>query len=260
MTSEGGNSAPLADNGFDPVAEAKRLLRSIRAGALATLTAAGDPFSTLITVATDVDGSPLFLVSQLSAHTRHLDGDGRCSLLLAETGAGDPLSHARLTLTGSAAKVTEQRERSAVRERFLARHPKAELYVDFADFSFWRLAMDQVHLNGGFARAARFPASRLRTLLDDAATLIAAETGAVAHMNADHADALALYARVIAGQPAGPWVATGLDPDGMDLACGDLTARLAFPERITTPGDLRKVLVALAAQARAAQDSERPAS
>ena len=70
-------------------------------------------------------------------------------------------------------------------------------------------------------------------------------------MNADHADALALYAEVLAGQPAGAWVATGLDPDGMDLSCGDLTARLPFPERITTPGDLRKVLATLADRARA---------
>ena len=252
---ESGDNRPPANDGFDPVAEAKRLLRSVRAGALATLTAAGDPFSTLTTIATDVDGSPLILVSQLSAHTRHLDEDGRCSLLLPETGAGDPLAHPRLTLTGTAVKVTGPEQRAAVRARFLARHPKAELYADFADFSFWRIAMDQVHLNGGFARAARFPASRVRTLLDDAETLIAAEAGAVAHMNADHADALALYARVIAGQPAGVWVATGLDPDGMDLACGDLTARLAFPDRITTPGDLRKVLVALAATARAAGDA-----
>ena len=250
--SESETDAPVpAEPAFDPLAEAKRLLRSIRAGALATLTASGDPFSTLITVATDHDGAPLMLVSQLSAHTRHLDGDPRCSLLLAETGAGDPLAHPRLTVTGRASKVTDPQARTAVRARFLARHPKAELYADFGDFSFWRIAMDQVHLNGGFARAARFPASRLVTSLADAGTLIAAETNAVAHMNADHADALALYAEVLAGRPAGTWIATGVDPDGMDLACGDRTARLPFAERIMTPGDLRKALVDLAKQARA---------
>ncbi len=241
------------DPDFRPLAEAKRLLRQTRAGTLATLNASGDPFASLVTLATDHDGSPLFLVSQLSHHTRHLDRDGRCSLLLAETGPGDPLAHPRLTLTGVADKVTDPAVRAGVRARFLARHPKAELYVDFGDFSFWRVAMAQAHLNGGFARAARFPANRLLTSLEGAADLLAAENGAVAHMNADHADALALYARFLAGRPAGAWVATGLDPDGMDLACGDDTARLAFPEPITTPGDLRKVLVALAAQARQAQ-------
>lgn len=235
---------------FDPVAEAKRLLRSVRAGALATLTGSGDPFSTLVTAATDYDGAPLLLVSQLSAHTRHLAADGRCSLLLGETGPGDPLAYARLTITGLATQITDSGDRLRVRARFLARQPKAELYVDFSDFSFWRIGMDQVHLNGGFARAARFPAKRLLTDLDGADTLIAAEAGAVAHMNADHLDALALYARHFAGQPDGHWLATGLDPDGMDLACGDLTARVPFPERITTPGDLRKVLVQLAQAAR----------
>lgn len=247
------SSDATPEKDFQPVAEAKRLLRSIRAGTLATLNGTGDPFATLVTVATDPDGSPLLLVSQLSAHTRHLDKDPRCSLLLAEAGEGDPLAHPRLTITGSAAKVTEPDTRSAIRARFLARHPKAELYADFSDFSFWRIGMDQIHLNGGFARAARFPAARLLTPIADAANLIAAEAGAVAHMNADHADALALYAEVLAGQPAGEWIATGLDPDGMDLACGDRTARLAFPDRITTPGDLRKVLVALAGQARSAR-------
>ena len=251
---ESGDEAPArrpsGDPDFDPLAESKRLLRSIRAGALGTLNGSGDPFSSLVTVATDHDGSPLILVSQLSAHTRHLDADPRCSLLLAETGSGDPLTHPRLTLTGKAQKVAETGARKMVRARFLARHPRAELYADFADFSFWRIALEQVHLNGGFARAARFPAARLMTPLEGAATLVAAEAGALAHMNADHADALALYAQVLAGQPAGAWIATGLDPDGMDLACGDLNARLFFPEPITTPGDLRKVLVALAERAR----------
>ena len=241
---------PGADPGFDPLAESKRLLRATRARTLANLNGSGDPFASLITVATDHDGSPLILVSQLSAHTRHLDKDGRCSLLLAETGEGDPLAHPRLTITGVAAKVIDRDMRKAVRARFLARHPKAALYVDFADFSFWRVAMEQIHLNGGFARAARFPADRLLTPIAEAQALIASEEGALAHMNADHADALDLYARTIAGKPGGGWIATGLDPDGMDLASGDLTARIPFDAPVTNGTDLRKALVRMAHLAR----------
>ena len=241
---------PRQDSGFDALAESKRLLRQTRAGTLATLNGSGDPFASLVTVATAPDGSPLVLVSQLSSHTRHMDKDPRVSLLLAETGAGDPLAHPRLTITGTADKVVEQEARKAVRARFLARHPKAELYADFADFSFWQIAMEQIHLNGGFARAARFPAARLLTPLAGADTLVAAEDGAVAHMNADHRDALALYAEKLAGKPKGDWLVTGIDPDGMDLACGDDTARIPFATPIMHPGDLRKVLVEMARAAR----------
>ena len=247
---------PGGDPDFKPLAEAKRLLRGVRAGSLGTLNGSGDPFASLVTVATDHDGSPLILVSQLSAHTRHLDKDPRVSLLLAETGPGDPLAHPRLTITGKAEKIAAPDARKAVRARFLARHPKAELYADFGDFSFWRIAMEQVHLNGGFARAARFPADRLLTKIDDATELLASEAGAVAHMNVDHADALALYAQTIAGKAAGAWIATGLDPDGMDLAHGDETARIPFAERVVDPHNLRKVLVKLAHAARAASPME----
>ena len=241
---------PGQDPAFDPLAESKRLLRQTRAGTLATLNGSGDPFASLITVATDPDGSPLILVSQLSSHTRHMDKDPRVSLLLAETGAGDPLAHPRLTITGRAAKVVDPDARRAVRARFLARHPKAELYADFADFSFWRIAMDQIHLNGGFARAARFPADRLLTPVANAAALLEAEDGAVAHMNADHRDALSFYAEKLAGKPPGDWVVTGIDPDGMDLAWDDLTARIPFATPVNQPGDLRKVLVEMARAAR----------
>jgi len=241
---------PAQDPAFDPLAESKRLLRQTRAGTLATLNGSGDPFASLITVATDPDGSPLILVSQLSSHTRHMDKDPRVSLLLAETGAGDPLAHPRLTITGRAAKVVDPDARRAVRARFLARHPKAELYADFADFSFWRIAMDQIHLNGGFARAARFPADRLLTPVANAAALLEAEDGAVAHMNADHRDALSLYAEKLAGKPPGDWIVTGIDPDGMDLAWDDLTARIPFATPVNHPGDLRKVLVEMARSAR----------
>ena len=93
-------------------------------------------------MATDVDGAPLILVSRLSTHTANLEKDGRASLLLASTGKGDPLAHPRLTVLGDfrARSDAQDAERAALRRRFLARHPKSELYAGFADFSFWRLA------------------------------------------------------------------------------------------------------------------------
>src|SRR4051812_10521253 len=176
---------------FDAVGIAKSLLRSIRAGALATLDRAGGfPFASLVTVATDYDGSPLLLTSRLSVHTRNLEQDSRASVLLAERGKGDPLAHPRLTVVGRAERTQDER----MRERFLARHPKARLYAGFGDFSFWRLEMTAAHLNGGFARAMDLTADQIRTDLTGSEALLAAEPSALEHLNADHREALVLYA------------------------------------------------------------------
>jgi putative heme iron utilization protein len=241
---------PLPE-GYDAVGEAKRLLRSIRAGALATIAQDGFPFASLVNVATDFDGSPLLLMSGLSAHTRHLDAEPRASILLAETGKGDPLAHPRLTVTGRAARVSDEAERARVKARFLARHPKSALYADFGDFAFWRLAIARAHLNGGFARAASFEAAQVLTDTSDSAELAQIESSAIEHMNADHPDAVQLYAVKLCGEPEGRWRATGVDPDGIDLSFGDRTARLAFPARVTGANALRQTLAQLGAAARA---------
>jgi len=244
-------NASAAD--FDAAAAAKTLLRATRAGALATIDRnTGHPFASLVNVATDVDGSPLILVSRLSTHTANLEIDGRASLLLASTGKGDPLAHPRLTLLGSFVQIArDEPELPRIRRRFLARHPKSELYAGFADFSFWRLQTVSAHLNGGFARAADLKAADVMTNIADAEDLIDAEAGAVTHMNDDHAEAVRLYATKLIGAEDGPWRLTGLDPEGLDLARGDATLRLPFPQRVTNAEQLRSVVVELAAKARA---------
>jgi len=245
-------NAPAPD--FDPIAVAKGLLRATRAGSLATIDRnTGHPFASLVNVATDIDGAPLILVSRLSTHTANLEMDGRASLLLAATGKGDPLAHPRLTLLGSFVRLArDNRLEPRVRRRFLARHPKSELYAGFADFSFWRLDAVSAHLNGGFARAADLKAAAVMTDVSGAENLIEAEASAVAHMNDDHGEAVRLYATKLLGAEDGPWRLTGLDPDGLDLALGDATLRLPFAARVIDAEQLRKVVVALAAKARAA--------
>jgi putative heme iron utilization protein len=240
---------------FKPVELGKSVLRAVRAGALASLDRhTGHPFASLVNVATDIDGSPVILTSRLSTHTANLEADGRASVLLAQTGKGDPLAHPRLTVLGSFARLARESADitgARVRRRFLARHPKAELYADFSDFSFWRMTVAAAHLNGGFARAADLTAADVLTDMSGAEDLIAAEEGAVAHLNADHAEAIRLYAIKLLGADDGPWRISGLDPDGADLAAGDRTARLPFKERVTSSSALRQVLVALAKDARA---------
>jgi heme iron utilization protein len=232
---------------FDGAALAKRLLRTIRSGALATLDAlSGHPFASLVTVATDIDGSPLLLMSTLSAHRANLEADPRVSILLSQQGKGDPLAHPRLTVIGRAGRSSD----AQVRSRFIARHPKAKLYADFADFAFFRLAVEGAHLNGGFARAMSLTSEQLLCDRGASSALVEAHDGAVAHMNEDHRDALRLYATRLAGARDGDWRMTGIDPEGIDLARGDETARILFSDPLSDPNDIRAKLVALVAAAR----------
>jgi heme iron utilization protein len=243
-------TAPTRD--FDAIATAKKLLRSIRAGALATIDRnTGHPFGSLVNVATDSDGSPVILISRLSSHTANLEMDSRASVLFATAGKGDPLAHPRLTVVGRFAKIArDAADEAHSRRRFLARHPKAELYAGFADFALWRMSVESAHLNAGFARAADLTAADVMTDISGAGDLLEIEASAVAHINDDHADAVALYATQLLGASAGPWQVIALDPDGLDLGWGDAVLRLEFPQRVTGAGQLRQVLADLAKQAR----------
>ena len=238
---------------FNPIAVAKDLLRSTRAGALATLDRnTGHPFSSLVNVATDADGSPVILVSRLSTHTANIEADPPASGLLASTGKGDPLAYPRLTVLGTFAKLERDTPDSArVQRRFLSRHPKSKLYAGFGDFGFWRLSMVSAHLNGGFARAADLKASDIITPLEGAEEIVEIEESAVEHMNTDHPDAIRLYATKLLGEADGAWQVTGVDPDGLDLALGDRTVRMPFAERVTNGLVLRKTLAECGARARA---------
>ncbi|HEV7256445.1 MAG TPA: DUF2470 domain-containing protein [Bosea sp. (in: a-proteobacteria)] len=229
----------------------RRLLRSARSGSLATLGPDGHPSASLVSLATDVDGSPLILVSALSSHTGNLEADPRCSLLLSPGGKGDPLAHARITLKLRARKIGREGEEAArIRRRFLARQPKAALYADFGDFSFFVLELESASLNGGFGKAYELTRSDLLSDAGAAAAVAAMEEGGVEHMNEDHADAILDYATVLLKAEPGAWRMTGIDPDGADLMLGDKVLRLAFPRPATTSSEVQKVLVELAIAAR----------
>ena len=234
---------------FDPNAAARKLLREGRSGALATLMPPRqDPYCSLVNVATLPDGAPLLLLSRLALHTRNLLHDPRVSLLLDERKEGDPLEGARVMLQGTVASTADGHARG----RYLARQPEAEMFVDFADFGFYRMTLEGAHLVAGFGRIVDLTASDLITDLDDAATLVAAEPEIVAHMNEDHADTVRLYARALLHARDGAWRCVGCDPDGLELQLGRTALRLSFSDRVTTPGALRQTLKRLAEEARAA--------
>src|SRR6266404_5946625 len=236
---------------FDAVRLTRSLLRRSRQGALATLMAdSGDPYCSLVNVASHADASPILLISRLALHTRNILGDSRVSLMLDERAAGDPLEGARIMLAGRAEEATGDHA-ALLRRRYLNAHPSAEAFADFKDFSFFRIVPSGAHLVAGFGRIVDLRPKQFLTDIGDAAALLEAEPGAIEHMNADHREAMNLYATKLLGAGSADWSCTGCDPDGIDMQADGKTLRLDFPERVTGPGELRKMLVRLAGEARA---------
>jgi len=238
---------PIPD--FDPKAAAKKLLRESRSGALATLMAGtGDPYCSLVNVATAACGAPLLLISRLAVHTKNILADPRVSLMLDERKAGDPLEGARVMLMGTAA-VSEDAD---ARRRYLARQPEAEAFAGFGDFAFYEIKLKGAHLVAGFGRIVDLRPADLLVDLSGAQALLSAEPEIIAHMNQDHADICRLYATKLLGAPEGDWRCVGCDPEGLDLQWERVGLRLPFPQRISEPQGLRRTLVELAHKARAA--------
>jgi putative heme iron utilization protein len=227
---------------------AKKLLREGRSGALATLMpGTGDPYCSLVNVATAADGAPLMLLSTLALHTKNILADKRVSLMLDERKDGDPLEGARVMLMGTLAATDDPAARAA----YLRRHPEAEMFASFGDFAFYRMEIARAHLVAGFGRIVDLAAPDILTDVSDAKALLEAQDDAVAHMNADHAEACRLYATKLLGAPDGDWRCAGVDPEGIELQQGRMALRLFFPQRVTAPGPLRAVLKQFAEQARA---------
>jgi putative heme iron utilization protein len=237
----------------EPAPLARALTRSSRRAALGTRDAEnGAPYVSLVAPATAADGAPLLLLSRLARHTRNLEADPRAALLVDDRAAGDPMIGARLTVNGRMARIDDE----AARARFLARQPGARTYAGFADFDLWRLEPESAHLVAGFGRIVDLGREALLVDTRRAGSLLAAEAEIAAHMNADHADAVALYATALLGAPPGPWRFEGVDPEGCELGIDGWGLYLPFDQPVDGPGPLRQALVRLAAEARAAASSE----
>jgi putative heme iron utilization protein len=241
-----------ANADFKPAVLARKLLRTCRQGALATLMpGSGDPYCSLVNIASAPDGAPVLLISKLANHTKNILNDARVSLMLDERAAGDPLEGARIMVAGVAERA-EGDDIALLKRRYLAAHPSAEMFAGFGDFGFFRIAIKGVHLVAGFGRIVDLKASDVMIDVASAAGLIGAESDIVAHMNDDHADTMNLYATALLGAPFGQWRCTGCDPAGLDMQNGAQIVRLDFPQAVASPAALRQVLKVLADRARSA--------
>lgn len=231
----------------EPGLRAHAILRSARRGALATIEPDGTPHVSLVAVATDFSGRPLMMLSRLARHTRNLDKRAQVSLLLEDLVPGDPMANGRLSLSGSLAPV----EDADARRRFLARQPGARFYADLGDFALYRLEIARGHLVAGFGRIADvLPAALVRAGAADT-DVAAREAGIAEHMNADHRDAVADYARGLLGEEAGDWRFDGLDPLGCEIALAYRARYVFFDTPLTGARDARTALFGLAGRARA---------
>ncbi len=251
----GDASEPLYDVNVPTPTHAERartLVGQITTGTLCTLVAEpeGYPYGSFVTVAFD-DGNPVFLVSTMAEHTRNLQRDPRASLLVAEGGSEDPLANGRVTLLGPCRQV--KGDGDSARAAFLATHPNAAYYVDFGDFSFWRLQVESIRYIGGYGRMSWVEAADWHAAEPD--PLAASAAGIIAHMNDDHADGMALFCKAFSkARDITAARMTGVDRYGFEMAAvtvdGPRPVRLAFADSVGTPEEVRAALVAMLKDAR----------
>lgn len=233
------------------VRESRQIMRAAVCASLAT-SAAGQPFVSLVTPAIAPDLAALLWISTLSEHTRHLAAEPRCALLFTGAAEGpNPQTAPRITVTGLAEPVPAV-EVPSLKARWLARHPYAAIYADFADFSLWRIRPQAALYVGGFARALRLRAAQLAPDAAAVDAIATAETDIIAHMNDHHPQACANIAQALCGGSPGAWRMVAVDVDGCDLTDGNQTLRFAFQEAVTGVDQAHTALVSAARTARAA--------
>lgn len=239
---------PRPDETNDPAATCRNLIRRSATAVLATVERdpAGWPYASLVQVAAAHDGSPLLLLSNLADHTKNFTQDGRVSLLFDGTrGLENPLTGARVTLQGRIRALGDSEPEACMKRRYLARHPEAVDYAAFADFKFYGVAAERLHLVAGFGRISWLPAADV--LLDAAhtGTLAEEEEDILSHMNADHADAIDLYAQAVEPNAPAGWRMAGIDPEGADLRRNGFATRMTFENFITDGASARREFVRL---------------
>jgi putative heme iron utilization protein len=258
---EGGDAGPASPPASEPThaERARTLVAGSNRGVLSTvaLDPAGYPFGSVATYAIDEAGRPIVFVSTMAEHTRNAAADPRASLIVTEPfpEGSDPLAAGRVTLIGDLLEVSGD-QRPVVRETFLAVNPASAYYIDFGDFSFWRLEVRSVRYVGGYGRmswveADDYAAAEADPLAGEPAV------GILEHMNADHAASILLMARVLGGQTeATEATMTAVDRYGFDVVVGGpsgrAAVRLGFDAAVATPEAVRPAMIQLVERARSA--------
>jgi putative heme iron utilization protein len=225
-----------------------------RIGSLSTLSRKqpGFPFGSVMPYALDGRGRPIFLISTMAMHTQNLQADPRASLLVTQPDAsGDPLGASRITVMGNVLNIPDA-EIADARQLYLERYANSKYWVDFEDFSFYRMDVLDVYYVGGFGVMGWVTAPDYGLAQPD--PLADAAAGIIEHMNTDHKDALVRLARVFAGIECQEAAMTAVDRLGFQVRLktseGVKGARIAFLREVCNPAETRKILVEMVQQAR----------
>ena len=251
----GDTPEPLYDENIPTPTHAERartLVAQISTGTLCTLAIepAGYPYGSFVTVAFE-NGNPIFLISELAEHTKNLKRDPRASLLVVEDGSADPLANGRITMLGPCTRV--EGKGGSARVAFLAAHPNSTYYADFRDFAFWKLHVDSTRYIGGYGRMSWISNAEWQTAEPD--PLGPSAIGTIAHMNADHADAMVLYCKAFSKATEITSASmTSIDRYGFEMTAntkeGLRPVRLAFAKPVSTPEEARAALISILKDAR----------
>jgi putative heme iron utilization protein len=231
---------------------ARTLVAQISTGTLCTLALEpqGYPYGSFVTVAFD-NGNPVFLISGLAEHTKNLERDPRASLLVAERGSADPLANGRVTMLGPCTRV--EGDGGSARDAFFAAHPNSTYYAGFRDFAFWKLHVEYVRYIGGYGRMSWISKDDWQAAESD--PLAASAAGIIAHMNADHTDAMGLYCQAFSkATDVTSASMTGVDRYGFEMSAmtpeGPRPVRLAFAKPVSTPEEVRTALISMVKDAK----------
>ena len=246
----------MDENSQNLIIQARKLVRSQKKGVLSTAGAGlnfdeGQPLGSLVTYVPAWDGSPVFLCSSLSQHTKNLIKDDRVCLLVDGTSNFDnPQEGPRVSVLGTLAPINDER----LRQRFLCLHPEASLYADFGDFQFFIMDVQGYHLVGGFAQSHWLKQGELVLSELNWTEIAKAENSIIDHMNTDHHEAIYLYAKVFLGRKGKTWSLACIDPEGIYLCHRRKISRLDFGTIISSVDGYRRHLVKLALTARGKND------
>jgi len=218
----------------------------------------GYPFGSLMPFATDTLGRPIFLISSMAMHTQNLQADPRASLFVVQAADGDPLGTARATLVGDVLPIPAS-DLAEARELYLARYDNSRSWVDFKDFSFFRLQPLDLYYVGGFGVMGWVTAGDYQTAKVD--PLAQSAPGILRHMNADHVPAMIQLAKTHAGLDATEATMTAVDRLGFFLrlktAEGMKGTRINFLREVQSPEETRKVLVEMVHAAEGGVEADR---